>query len=98
MGYCSDSIFSAESRYSELVADEVGYEPDAELNNWELNFLDCHDWELIAPRGERRDREALNNCAEKATSEEEGATWTRQGQCLKKKKWHKKGTEEEKEE
>ena len=57
-GYCSDSAASAESRYSELVADEAGYEPVAELDNREPDFVDCHDWELVAPRGERRAREA----------------------------------------
>ena len=57
MGYNSDSAASAESRYSELVADEAGYEPDAEMNHREVHFVDCHDWELVAPRGERHARE-----------------------------------------
>ena len=57
MEYNSDSAASAESRYSELVTDEAGYEPDVEMNHREVHFVDYYDWELMAPRAERHARE-----------------------------------------
>ena len=83
--YCSNSVVSAESRYSELVADEAGSEPDAEFTNRELDFLDCQNWEMVAPGGKRRARETAEELRRESNFRRRRRDLATQGGWLKKK-------------